>query len=137
MRRTLRAFDGFSVGVWGIVAGYSIYGCLVRALDSMPLANRALLSNGTSSFVSSAAQVSLILKHLDVFAKQFSVQISERPSLPLLHSPSPLPPFPFLAVLCGAVRCGAVRCGAVRCTAPNDLPHCRFRIGQCQRLRWR
>jgi hypothetical protein len=64
------------VGVWGIVAGYSIYGCLVRALDSMPLANRAFLSSGTSSN-SSAAQVSLILKHLDVFAKQFSVQISE------------------------------------------------------------
>ena len=76
MRRTLHAFDGFSVGVWGIVAGYSIYGCLVRALDSMPLANRAFLSSGTSSN-SSAAQVSLILKHLDVFAKQFSVQISE------------------------------------------------------------
>ncbi len=113
MRRTLHAFDGFSVGVWGIVAGYSIYGCLVRTLDSMPLANGAFFSNGIS-FGSSAAQVSLILKHLDVFAKQFSVQISERPSLQLLHSPSPLPSVPFLAVRCGAVRCGAVRCGAWR-----------------------
>ena len=28
--RTRRAFDGFSLGVWGIVLGYSLYGVIVR-----------------------------------------------------------------------------------------------------------